>query len=246
MFYSIISFYLIISWWWSGVRLSPRDTLAAIRCGIPAPTDTWCECGVAGEMIIGKENINTGRNPSPQPYIPHDLTWDRTRVARVQSWRLTSWAVARPREVFISNVQQTLLHVTRKEKAKPGFICKIWGFLQRYLCTNTCLKFVLTELNVHCFSEMYVEGKINNKILIVMFQVFQKYRPILKSINRKLFLCVHTHTECDTHHAVTKHKKMYSNTLKHHQHDLCHPFHALDKCQYVPRNWNRESPSLFL
>jgi hypothetical protein len=74
----------------------------------------------------------------------------------------------------------------------------------------------LMELNVHYFSEMYVEDKISNNIVAVMFRVVQKYHPILRSINLKLFLNEHTHTECDTHHAATKHKKINSNTLMHH------------------------------
>jgi hypothetical protein len=34
--------------------------------------------------------------PLCPPQIPHDLAWDRTRAAAVESQRLTAWAMARP------------------------------------------------------------------------------------------------------------------------------------------------------
>jgi hypothetical protein len=56
--------------------------------------------GAFGGMRIGRGNRSTRRIPAPvqlcQPQIPHDLTWDRTRVAAVGIWLLTAWAMARP------------------------------------------------------------------------------------------------------------------------------------------------------
>jgi hypothetical protein len=52
------------------------------------------EYGVADEMSTGRGNGSTGRKPIPLPHCPpqilHELTWDRTRVAAVQSQRLTA------------------------------------------------------------------------------------------------------------------------------------------------------------
>jgi hypothetical protein len=50
-------------------------------------------------MRIGRGNRSTQRKPVPvplcPPQIPHGLTWDRTRIAAVESWRLTAWVMAR-------------------------------------------------------------------------------------------------------------------------------------------------------
>jgi hypothetical protein len=58
------------------------------------------ECGVVSGMRIGRGNGSTRRKPAPvplcPPQIPHDLTWDRTRAAEVESRRLIAWAMARP------------------------------------------------------------------------------------------------------------------------------------------------------
>jgi hypothetical protein len=55
-------------------------------------------------MRIGRGNRSTQRKPAPvplcPPQIPHDLTWARTRAAAVGSRRLTTWAMARPRQTF--------------------------------------------------------------------------------------------------------------------------------------------------
>jgi hypothetical protein len=51
-------------------------------------------------MRTGRGNQSTWRKPAPvplcPPQIPYDLTWDRTRAAKVGSRRLTAWAMARP------------------------------------------------------------------------------------------------------------------------------------------------------
>jgi hypothetical protein len=58
------------------------------------------ECGVVGGMRIGRGNRSNRRKPAPVPLrppkIPHDLTWDRTLAAAVESRRLTARAMARP------------------------------------------------------------------------------------------------------------------------------------------------------
>jgi hypothetical protein len=49
---------------------------------------------------IGRGNCSTRRKPAPVPLclpqIPHDLTWDRTHAAEVESLWLTAHAMARP------------------------------------------------------------------------------------------------------------------------------------------------------
>jgi hypothetical protein len=78
-----------------GVRLSPLGTSATVvllyQHGMIDDDDDY---GAVGEMRIGRENRSTRRKPAPvslcPPQIPHDLTWDRTRVAAVESQRLTA------------------------------------------------------------------------------------------------------------------------------------------------------------
>jgi hypothetical protein len=57
-----------------------------------------CECGAVGGVRVGRGNRSTARKSAPvplcPPQIPHDLTWARTRVAAVGSWRLIAWAMA--------------------------------------------------------------------------------------------------------------------------------------------------------
>jgi hypothetical protein len=85
-----------------GVRLSPHGTSATLWPIVPTPdddddddeADDADECGAVGGMRIGKGNRSTRRQPAPvplcSPQIPHDLMWDRTRVAAVGSRRLTA------------------------------------------------------------------------------------------------------------------------------------------------------------
>jgi hypothetical protein len=75
--------------------MSPLGTSAANWPVVPAPDDTVDdECGTVGGMRIGRGNRSTRRKRAPLqlclPQIPHDLTWDRTRVAAVGSRRLTA------------------------------------------------------------------------------------------------------------------------------------------------------------
>jgi hypothetical protein len=52
-------------------------------------------------MRIGRGKGNTRSKPAPvpmnPPWIPHNMTWDRTRAAAVGSRRLIAWAMGRPR-----------------------------------------------------------------------------------------------------------------------------------------------------
>jgi hypothetical protein len=52
------------------------------------------------ESELTGETKSTRRKPTPvplcPPQIPHDVTRARTRVAAVESRRLTAWAMARP------------------------------------------------------------------------------------------------------------------------------------------------------
>jgi hypothetical protein len=75
-----------------GVRLSPLRTSATVSLLYqPRMIDDY---GAVGGMRIGRGNRSARRKPAPvplcPPQIPHDLTWDRTRVAAVGSQRLTA------------------------------------------------------------------------------------------------------------------------------------------------------------
>jgi hypothetical protein len=64
------------------------------------------ECGAVDGMI-GNGNRSARRKPAPMtlfpPQIPHDLTWARTRVAKVGSQRLTASVTARPNYGLVHN-----------------------------------------------------------------------------------------------------------------------------------------------
>ena len=49
--------------------------------------------------VLGEEPVPVPHCP---PQIPHGLTWDRTRTSAVGGWRLTAWAMARPRITYLS------------------------------------------------------------------------------------------------------------------------------------------------
>jgi hypothetical protein len=55
--------------------------------------------GTVGEMRISRVSPSFRRKPAPMPIcppqIPHDLTWDWIRAARMGCRRLTVWAMAR-------------------------------------------------------------------------------------------------------------------------------------------------------
>jgi hypothetical protein len=76
-----------------GVRLSPlgmSDTVGLLY----QPRMIDDDYGAVGGMRIGRRNRSTRRKPAPvplcPPQIPHDLRWDRTRAAAVESQRLTA------------------------------------------------------------------------------------------------------------------------------------------------------------
>jgi hypothetical protein len=56
------------------------------------------EYGAAGAKRTGRGNSSTLRKSAQVPHclqhIPHDLTWDRTHAAEVESWWLSIWAMA--------------------------------------------------------------------------------------------------------------------------------------------------------
>jgi hypothetical protein len=68
------------------------------------------ECGALGGMRTDRRNRSTRRKPAPVPLcvpqIPHDLTWTRTRVARVGRRRLTAWRMDRPFEKFTEGTSE--------------------------------------------------------------------------------------------------------------------------------------------
>jgi hypothetical protein len=63
------------------------------------------------EANSGMRIWSTQRKPVPlplPPQIPHDLTWDQTPAAEVESQQLTSWAMALPLHVVKAGVLCTL------------------------------------------------------------------------------------------------------------------------------------------
>jgi hypothetical protein len=84
-----------------GVGPSPLGTSATWPIS-PAPydddNDHDHESG-AISGVTGRRNRSTRRKPAPMPLyppqIPHDKTLARTRVAAVESRRLTAWAMSR-------------------------------------------------------------------------------------------------------------------------------------------------------
>jgi hypothetical protein len=83
-----------------GVRLSPLGTSATVCLLYQPRMIDDDDYGAVGGMRIGRGNRSTRRKPAPvplcPPQIPHDLIWDWTRAAAVESQRLTAWAMARP------------------------------------------------------------------------------------------------------------------------------------------------------
>jgi hypothetical protein len=98
-----------------GVRLRLLGTSATVGL-LYQPRLIDDDYGAVGGMRIGRGNRSTRRKPVPVPFcppqIPHDLTWDQTRAAAVGNLRLTSWAMARPR-------QGTIPVYTRKKWGEP-------------------------------------------------------------------------------------------------------------------------------
>jgi hypothetical protein len=64
---------------------------------IHLPDDIWVWRTRCND--IDRETEELGGKPVPvllcSPQIPHRLTWTRTRVSRLRSWRLTFWGVER-------------------------------------------------------------------------------------------------------------------------------------------------------
>jgi hypothetical protein len=92
----------------AGVRLtvSPLGTSATVGLLYQPRMIDDDDYGAVGGMSIGRGNRSTRRKPTPvplcPPQIPHDLTWDRARVAAVGSQRLTAWAMARPTKTSVT------------------------------------------------------------------------------------------------------------------------------------------------
>jgi hypothetical protein len=77
----------------SGVRLSPLGKSANVGL-LYQPRMIDDDYGAVGGMRIGRGNRSTRRKPTPvplcPPQIPHNLTWDQTGAAAVESQRLTA------------------------------------------------------------------------------------------------------------------------------------------------------------
>jgi hypothetical protein len=76
-----------------GVRLSPLGTSATVGLLYQLRMIDDDDYGAVGGMSFGRRNRSARRKPAPMPHcpqIPHDMTWDRTRAAAVESQRLTA------------------------------------------------------------------------------------------------------------------------------------------------------------
>jgi hypothetical protein len=97
---SIIFLLIFVEWDWVHLVLRPLLYQAQM-------IDEG-DCGAIGGMKTGRGNRSTRRKPAPAPLCPphisHVRTRARTRAASVGSWRLTAWAMARPRN------QETVKH----------------------------------------------------------------------------------------------------------------------------------------
>lgn len=78
----------------------PVSTIVTVWPIAPASDANDDECATVSGMVIDKGNWNTRRTPAPVPFclphIPHNLIWDWTQAARLESRQLTAWAVAQP------------------------------------------------------------------------------------------------------------------------------------------------------
>jgi hypothetical protein len=98
-----------------GVRLIPLGTSATIGLLYQPRMINDDDYGAVGGMRIDRGNRSTRRKPSPvplcPPQIPHDLTWDRTRAAAVESQRLNDWAMARP---YVLSKHEAIVNVRHR------------------------------------------------------------------------------------------------------------------------------------
>jgi hypothetical protein len=110
---------------WDWVHLVRRP----LFCVLYPPRMMDDECGAVGGMRIGRGNRNTRRKCAPvplcPPQIPHDLTWAPTRAAAAERWRLTAWAMARPRR-GVTNTESNLdtWGCGRKGRKQTCLLCK--------------------------------------------------------------------------------------------------------------------------
>jgi hypothetical protein len=92
------TFIFLICIVWGGVQSGFTRHVGHFWLIVFAPGD--CEDGEYGRMKVGRENLNTRRKPAPAPLcppqIPLDQTRARTRVAALESQRLTALVMARP------------------------------------------------------------------------------------------------------------------------------------------------------
>jgi hypothetical protein len=76
------------------MRLSSLGTSATVGLLYQPRMMDDDDYGAVGGMRIGRVNRSTRGKPASvplrPPQIPHDLTWDRTRAAAVESQRLTA------------------------------------------------------------------------------------------------------------------------------------------------------------
>jgi hypothetical protein len=71
-----------------GVQLGPLSMAATDRPTVPAPGDY--DDREYGGMKIGRGNRSTRRKTPPVPLCPPQIPLDQTRVAAVESQRLTA------------------------------------------------------------------------------------------------------------------------------------------------------------
>jgi hypothetical protein len=137
------------------------------------------ECESISGMRTGRGNRSTRWKPASAvlcpPQIPHDLTWARPRAASLGSWRLTSWAMARPLHcpVFFKELPPTTW--VRKKQDTPLTKCS----RDAYMCIIESFDITRTILEVLTEGMGFLPGRRNVKHeKIVFWKMSTKVIPI--------------------------------------------------------------------
>jgi hypothetical protein len=134
------------------------------------------DCRSVGRMIIGRENRCTLRKPAPVPFcpphIPHDLTWDRTRAAALESRRLTAWAVARPTRICYKG-SHILSSSPHRRDGSANFSCNLLCTLAKSHAQYAHCPHVVNDNSRHA------PGQQNRRTLVVSpYAAFNKWGQI--------------------------------------------------------------------
>jgi hypothetical protein len=173
------------------VRLSPLGTSATVGL-LRQPRMIDDDYGAVGGMRIGKGNRSTRRKPAPvqlrPPQIPHDLTWDQTRVAAVGSQRLTAWAVARPQPYpYYTPVDETWWSRNQPERSDGFHYCSLFRN-QLWWTEQQSISFQNAQLSLRRFF-IHVSG-----VAVVFHKIFgQRFLYCETSVSISSSLVLYSH-----------------------------------------------------